>query len=108
MALRDVRVFYLEMLARPEGRLIRPPRDGLAVIHAKRPTIAYYRFLYNTVGREYHWLSRGKLSDDELAAILNDPRNEVHVLFVDGVPAGFAELDRRVEGEVELTQFGLV
>ena len=33
---------------------------------------------------------------------------ENHVLHVDGVPAGFAELDRRIEGEIELVQFGLV
>jgi len=31
----------------------------------------------------------------------------MHVLHVEGVPAGFAELDRRVAGEVELAQFGL-
>ena len=33
---------------------------------------------------------------------------ENHVLYVDGVPAGFAELDRRIEGEIELVQFGMV
>src|SRR5260370_29736357 len=32
----------------------------------------------------------------------------VHVLMADGVPAGFAELDRRREGEIELVQFGLM
>jgi GNAT superfamily N-acetyltransferase len=36
------------------------------------------------------------------------PLNEVHVLHVDGTPAGFAELDRRIEGEIELVQFGLM
>jgi GNAT superfamily N-acetyltransferase len=30
------------------------------------------------------------------------------VLYVEGTPAGFAEFDRRVAGEVELIQFGLV
>ena len=29
----------LEMLARPE-RVVPPPRDGLAVVHAKKPTFA--------------------------------------------------------------------
>ena len=52
--------------------------------------------------------SRKELSDTELAALLNDPRLEVHVLMVEGVPAGFAELDRRIEGEIELVQFGLM
>ncbi len=67
---------YLEMLARPE-RVIPPPREGLAVLHAQRPTVAYYRFLYDAVGRDYDWTSRNRLSDSELVAILHDPKAEV-------------------------------
>src|SRR5262245_3879305 len=102
----SVKVTYLEMLARNEGA-VPPPRDGLLVLHAKRPTVAYYRFLYDAVGGPWDWVSRKKLSDDELVRIIHDPLDEVHVLFVEGVPAGFAELDRRQGGEVELVQFGL-
>ena len=102
-----VKTTYLQMFARP-ARVVPPPRAGLAVVHAKKPPVDYYRFLYDAVGREYDWTSRRKLSDAELAALLNDPRLEVHVLMVDGVPAGFAELDRRTEGEIELVQFGLI
>jgi GNAT superfamily N-acetyltransferase len=98
---------YLQMFARPE-RVVKPPREGLAVVHAKKPTVSYYWFLYDTVGRDYDWTSRRKLSDAELAALLNDPRLEVRVLMAEGVPAGFAELDRRIEGEIELVQFGLM
>jgi GNAT superfamily N-acetyltransferase len=97
----------LQMFARPE-RVVPPPREGLAVVHARRPTVAYYRFLYDAVGRDYGWPRCNRLSDAELAALLNDPRLEVHVLTADGVPAGFAELDRRIEGEVKLAQFGLM
>lgn len=64
---------YLQMFARPE-RVVPPPREGLVVVHAKKPTVAYYRFLYDAVGRDYDWTSRKKLSDAELAALLNDPR----------------------------------
>jgi GNAT superfamily N-acetyltransferase len=60
------------------------------------------------VGRDYGWPRCNRLSDAELAALLNDPRLEVHVLMAEGVPAGFAELDRRTEGEVKLAQFGLL
>src|SRR6516225_5048162 len=102
-----VKTTYLQMFARPE-RIVPPPREGLVVVHAKKPTVAYYRFLYDAVGRDYDWTSRKKLSDAELAALLNDPRLEVHVLMAEGVPAGLAELDRRVEGEIELVQFGLM
>jgi GNAT superfamily N-acetyltransferase len=60
------------------------------------------------VGRYYEWTGRMKLSDAELAALLHDPRLDVHVLMAHGVPAGFAELDRRIEGEIELVYFGLL
>lgn len=107
MASVEVKVYYLEMLT-PGNRNALLLRDGCTVLHAQRPSVAFYRFLYDTVGRAYHWYSRGKLPDHELAAILGDSRNEVQVLFVDGSPAGFAELDRRVPEEVELVQFGLM
>ncbi|MGZ0174954.1 MAG: GNAT family N-acetyltransferase, partial [Planctomycetales bacterium] len=103
----DVTVYYLEMLA-PSQRDVPAPRNGLTVLHVKQPSVPYYRFLYDAVGKDYNWLSRRKLSDDELAVILGDSLNEVHVLHVDGSPAGFAELDRSEAGEVELVQFGLM
>lgn len=107
MELVDVTVYYLEMLA-PSQRTVPAPRGGLTVLHAQSPTVPYYRFLYNTVGQDYRWLSRRRLSDDELGAVIQDPRNELHVLHVDGSPAGFAELDRRQPEEIELVQFGLM
>jgi len=102
-----ITVYYLQMLAYQE-RAVPPPGAGISVIHSRRPTVAWYRFLYDAVGRDYDWTSRKKLSDAELAAIIQDPRVEIQVVFVEGVPAGFVELDRRVGGEIEITQFGLV
>jgi len=89
-----VKTIYLQMFARPE-RVEPPPRDGLVVVHARKPTVTYYRYLYDAVGRDYDWTSRKKLSDAELAALLNDPRLEVHVLIhrnPSGVRAGFPAL----------------
>src|SRR5438034_3392640 len=103
----QVRTTYLQMFAYTP-RVVPPPKEDVAVVHAKKPTVAYYRFLYDAVGRDYDWTRCKKLSDAELAALLHDPRVEVHVLTVDGVPAGFAELDRRIEAEIELVQFGLM
>jgi GNAT superfamily N-acetyltransferase len=102
-----VKTTYVQMFA-PARRAVPPLPEGSAVVHAKKPTLTYYRFLYDAVGREWNWTSRKKLSDAALAAIIHDPRDEVYVLFIDGTPAGFVELDRRVEGEIEITQFGLM
>lgn len=103
----DVTVYYLEMLA-PSQREVPTPPHGLAVLHARTPSVPYYRCLYDSVGKDHHWLSRRKLSDAELAAILHDPMNELHVLHIDGSPVGFAELDRSQPDEIELVQFGLM
>lgn len=102
----EVTVYFLEMLA-PSHRLVPMPRSSLTVTYVESPTVPYYRSLYDAVGREFYWLSRRKMTDEALAAILCDPRNELHVLHVDGTPAGFAELDRRQPDEIELVQFGL-
>ena len=102
----EVTVYYLEMLAH-SNRFVPAPREGLTILHIPSPTVPYYRSLYNAVGKDFNWLSRRKMSDEALAAIIGDPRDELHVLHVDGTPAGFAELDRRQPQEIELVQFGL-
>lgn len=45
----DVTVYYLEMLSRPQ-RSVPAPRDGLLILHAKVPSVPYYRFLYLPTG----------------------------------------------------------
>ena len=106
MEMVDVTVFYVEMLS-PSRRDVPAPRDGLSVVQIPSPSVSDYRRLYNAVGQDYHWLSRRKLSDAELATVIQNPLHELHVLHVAGIPAGFAELDCRQPDEIELVQFGL-
>ena len=95
------------MLAKPD-RTWPAPRADLTVERAMNPDIHWYRRLYHGVGDPYRWRSRGSLSDADLARSLGDPGNEVFVLRVAGVEAGFSELDRRRPEEIELVQFGLL
>ena len=101
-------VTYLEMRAPPATPPIPPPRDGLTIVQALQPTASFYRYLYDTVGEPWLWGDRKKLSPDALRAIVQHPDVEVHVLYVHGVPAGYAELDARTEPEIELAYFGLI
>ena len=103
-----VTVTYLEM-TRPEQRSRAPEwAEGVTIQRAERPTVSFYRYLYDTVGADWDWYERRRLSDDALAAIIHDDAVDVFVLYVRGVPAGYVELDRRIEGEVEIAYFGLV
>ena len=108
MNLIDVDVHYLEMRSRPASGTDEAPCKGLQVIYVNSPTVAYYRFLYHEVGNEFHWLSRRKMSDQQLQRLLEDPGSELYVLHHDGSPIGFAELDCRDTFDVELVQFGLI
>ena len=103
-----VTITYLEMRS-PDQRSSAPrPAEPVSIVRAERPTLSFYRYLYNTVGADWNWYLRRRLSDEELGAIVHDERVEIFVLHVRGVPAGYVELDRRVEGEVEIAYFGLI
>lgn len=102
-----VTTWTLEMLAPPPGPVPAPPR-GCEVRRVASPALHFYRYLYETVGRDWLWVDRRRMGDGALETILRDPRVEVWVAWQEGSPAGYAELDARVEGEVELAYFGLV
>lgn len=101
-----VRTFYLEMLE-PVRDEVTPPGGDIQVERVDRPAVEFYRTIYEAVGKDWRWVDRKILSDDSLAEIIHDPRVEVYVLRSGGELAGYAELDRRIEGEVELAYFGL-
>jgi len=106
--LRSV-ITYLQMTERPAPRQVPLPGNlRLALLHAERPSVPFYRFLYHTVGKRWFWWVRRAMSDEALAAVIQDPLVEVYVLYCDGQPAGYFELDRRVAEEVELAYFGLL
>jgi len=102
-----VKVTYLQML-RPGGHDAGPPPDGVKIVRAVRPTVAFYRFLYDSVGQDWNWVDRRLMSDQQLGRIIHDDAVELYVLYVDGATAGYCELDRRGDGEIELAYFGVM
>ena len=102
-------ITYLEMTERPALPPVHPPaRTTFALLRAQNPTVDFYRFLYNGVGGDWRWWYRRQMSDGELAGILADQRVEVFVLYIEGAPAGYFELDRRDEPTIDLAYFGLM
>lgn len=105
----EITITYLEMTERPAHPGVSPPhRLKLSLLRAHQPTVGFYRFLYNSVGEPWLWYERRVMDDDSLAQIIQDERVEIYVLYVDGVPAGYAELDLREPPNIELAYFGLM
>jgi GNAT superfamily N-acetyltransferase len=71
-------------------------------------TVSFYRYLYNEVGRQYHWVERRRWSDERLAHYLDDPRIRIWLLQVEGCPAGYFELESNDDGAVQIAYFGLL
>lgn len=103
----DVTITYLRQMRRPSRAAPHPPAPGAALLRARTPPLHFYRYLYRLVGDPYHWVSRRRLSDKQLAAIIHDEKVYVYVLFIDGAPGGFCELDHRDGDRIEIKFFGL-
>ena len=102
-----VDVTFLRMAAPPAEPAPPLPEDA-RLERLRLCSVPFYRYLYNTVGADYVWWLRRIASDAELAALLADPAVSLHVLYRDGEPAGFFELERRATGTTNLAYFGLL
>ena len=99
---------YLQ-LTRPDD--LKPARDGegrAQVIEIVRCPASFYRYLYGEVGCLYHWIDRLGWTDDEIRAHLARPEIRLWVMYADGVPAGYFELERHPDGSTEVAYFGLI
>ena len=103
-----VDVTFLRMDAPPEGAA--PPLpERASVVRVARCSVPFYRYLYDTIGRDWVWWLRRTVPDQELAALLARRDISIHVLYQGGEPAGFYELERRGgEAGTNLAYFGLM
>jgi ribosomal protein S18 acetylase RimI-like enzyme len=100
---------YLEVRSRASFRPALSADPDLQVHEARVPLVAYYRFLYDAVGRDYAWVDRLAWPDERLQAHLSRPDVTLLVLHVRGTPAGYIELDRAAsEPGTEVAYFGLI
>lgn len=101
-------VTYLEMRELPEEP-DGPKHAQLSLKRAVSPKPAWYRDLFQQVGREWLWFSRLRLDDAALIDIIHHPKVEIYSLHKRGstAPKGFLELDARALPDVELAFVGV-
>ncbi len=105
--LRSV-VTYLEMTHGPDLPPARPPRTEGTIVPVAKPSVPFYRYLFAVIGEPWLWMERRKMSDAELTALIQDPGVDIQVLYVDGEPGGYFELDCRDPSDIELVYCGVV
>lgn len=102
-------VTFLEMRERPHHvHVPMPIKPRLALMRAENMPADFYRYLYEQVGRPYHWYLRRVMDDDALVQVIQAETTQIDVLYAGGCPAGYFELDTsQMPDTVELAYFGL-
>jgi hypothetical protein len=101
-------VTFFEMTAKPSALPPPAPKGRHAILKCDNPTAHFYRYLYDTIGGQWLWVDRKKLTPQALAEIIQHPLNHLYVLYTEGSPAGMAELDFRKENTCNISYFGLM
>ncbi|MEM9989891.1 MAG: GNAT family N-acetyltransferase [Pseudomonadota bacterium] len=104
----DVTVTYLEQRAKPMFKSLYPPAFKTALMRTENISLPFYRFLFEQIGGPHKWVTRRYLEDEKLQALIHDPQTQIFVLYKEGWPAGFAEIQTKPAGLMDFKFFGLV
>jgi len=98
---------YLELRdpSQLRGALLDDP--SLRLERVAPDNIALFRELYRDVGGPYHWRDRNFVHDDTLRAHFEQPTVQLWALYYGDTHAGFFELQRHPDENVEIVYFGL-
>ncbi len=102
-----VTTWSLEITSAADLRPVDPP-ESVEVRRALRVSPELGRFLYTAAGGNWYWVDRLVWSYDQWAERLSDPRVETWILYEDGTPAGYVELDGSHQEEVEIAYLGVM
>jgi len=97
---------YLHMTDPSEFRPAYVDDPNVSIVPMNKADVSFYRFLYSEVGRDYRWRDRLVIAEHELRDAISRPGVSIHVMYVQGVPAGYVELAQTGDS-TEVAYFGL-
>lgn len=106
--IRTVQTTYLEITSPDDLRPARPAATAFALTRAEIPCPELNHFLYAAVGARWGWYERLTWDYARWLAYLDRPQLETWIAAVRGTPAGYFELERQAEDNVEIAYFGLL
>lgn len=99
---------YLEMLSPDELRRATLTGSEPRIERLQECSVEFFRFLYEEVGRAYHWTDRLSWSDEMVQRHLATPGVSIWLLSWENQPAGYFELRAHEDDSVEIAYFGLL
>lgn len=106
----EVTVTHLEMDRPPARYPAMPynPERHIALLRCRDIPLHFYRYLIDRVGRKWHWVNALRMDEEELEATIRAPDRDIRVLYVEGCPAGFFDVNPQAQAHCELAYFGLM
>lgn len=104
----DVEITYLEMTSPGDLRPQKVSRSGVNCVRVEPPMPELNRFFYTAVGGDWYWFERLPWTMERWMNYLDRPELETWILTVEGVPAGYFELEAQPDGGMEVAYFGLL
>ena len=103
----EVTVWSLEMHSLDQLRPGRVPPQEPVLHEARRAAPELSRFCYELIGGAWHWVDRAGWTREQWLAWVDRPQHHLVTAWLDGVPAGYFELEQQPGGDVEVAYFGL-
>lgn len=101
-------ITYLEMTKPILRSFSRPANIQIALIRTENIPLHFYRYLQYQVGGKWHWVYRLRMSDKDLKSHIHRETTDIDVLYVDGAPSGFYEIDRNDPQSSDINYFGMM
>jgi GNAT superfamily N-acetyltransferase len=99
---------YLEMLSPEELRQTPVPIPEPSIEQIQECPVSFFRYLYQEVGRAFHWTDRLGWTDETIRRYLDTPGVSIWLMSSHAAPAGYFELRKHDDGSVEIAYFGLL
>jgi ribosomal protein S18 acetylase RimI-like enzyme len=100
--------YTLEMRSPNDLRPVRVSLPGLRIERMQISLPEFNKFLHTVVGHDYRWGGRSNWGKDEWTAYVRRDNLHTWVAYIDGTPAGYCEMEKAPEGDVEIKSFGLL
>ena len=101
-----ITTYYLEMTS-PSSLNAKEDSRGLQVRECEIKQYRFNRFLYQLVGESWQWIDKLSWSDEQWQGFAEADDLRTWVAYCEGSPAGYYELQRQEDGNVEIVYFGL-
>jgi GNAT superfamily N-acetyltransferase len=100
--------YTLEMLHPNDLQSKTIERPGLRIERMTTPFPEFNKFLHTVVGYPHLWGGREDWSGEDWTAYASRDTLQTWVAYVDGTPAGYCEMEKGPQGDVEIMCFGLL